>query len=135
MTYEELILKAKAVQNSEELLALAKENGVELTEESAAAYFEQLNKKGELTDDELGNVSGGGCHHNGALVVTPLGYCSEWTCGECGSGAEWREKDINGVMLPYCKTPEKHSGKFVFKAHCCNCKYYKYEDALCLCTR
>ena len=135
MTHEELILQAKAAKTSAELLALAKENGIELTEESAAAYFEQLNKMGELTDEELNNVSGGGCHHNGALVVTPLSICQDWICEECGNSFEWREKAINGVMLPYCKTPEKHSGKFVFQASCCNCKYYKYEDALCLCTK
>ena len=47
------------------LIALAKENGIELTEESAQAYFNQLNPKtGELADDELSdseldNVSGG----------------------------------------------------------------------------
>ena len=90
MTHEELILQAKAAKTSAELLALAKENGIELTEESAAAYFEQLNKMGELTDEELNNVSGGGCHHNGALVVTPLGFCPDWICDECGSGAKWR---------------------------------------------
>ena len=33
----ELIAKAKQAKNPEELLALAKENGVELTEESAKA--------------------------------------------------------------------------------------------------
>lgn len=135
MTHEELILTAKNAKNAEDILVLAKENGVELTEESATAYFEQLNKRGELTDDELDNVAGGGCYHNGALVVTPLSICNDWTCDECGSGVKWREKDISGVMLPYCKTPEKHSGKFVFQASCCNCKYYKYEDALCLCTK
>ena len=41
----ELIEKAKSAKTPEELLALAKENGVELTEESARAYFEQLNPK------------------------------------------------------------------------------------------
>lgn len=61
MTHEELILKAKEAKNAEELLALAKENGIEMTEESAQAYFEQLNKKGELADEELDNVSGGAC--------------------------------------------------------------------------
>ena len=35
----ELIEKAKSAKSPEELFALAKENGVELTEESAAAYF------------------------------------------------------------------------------------------------
>ena len=56
----ELIEKAKSAKTPEELLALAKENGVELTEESAAAYFDRLNPKtGELSDSELDNVSGG----------------------------------------------------------------------------
>ena len=67
---DELIAKAKQAKNPEELLALAKENGVELTEESAKAYFNQLNPKtGELADDELDNVAGGGCHNGGRLVV------------------------------------------------------------------
>ncbi len=61
----ELIAKAKHAKKPEELLALAKENGVELTEESAKAYFNQLNPKtGELADDELDNVAGGGCQKN-----------------------------------------------------------------------
>lgn len=45
MTYEELMVRAKAAKSAEELIALAKENDVEMTEESAKAYFEQLNKK------------------------------------------------------------------------------------------
>ena len=57
----ELIEKAKSAKTPEELMALAKENGMELTEESAKAYFEQLNSKtGELADEELNNVAGGG---------------------------------------------------------------------------
>ena len=56
----ELIEKAKSAKTPEELTAIAKENGVELTEESAASYFEQLSPKtGELSDSELDNVSGG----------------------------------------------------------------------------
>jgi len=58
----ELIEKAKAAKTAEELLALAKENEVEMTEESAAAYFAQLHPtSGEVSEDELDNVSGGGC--------------------------------------------------------------------------
>lgn len=56
----ELIARAKKAKSSEELMALAKENGEELTEESAKEYFERLNSKtGELSDSELDNVSGG----------------------------------------------------------------------------
>ena len=62
MMNEEMIAKAKEAKSVEELLALAKENGVELAEEDAKTYFEQLNaKKGELSDDELDAVAGGGC--------------------------------------------------------------------------
>ena len=57
---KELVAKAKEAKTPEELMALAKENGVELTEESAASYFDRLNPKtGELSDSELDNVSGG----------------------------------------------------------------------------
>ena len=74
----ELIAKAKHAKSPEELLALAKENGIELTEESAQAYFNQLNPKtGELADDELDNVAGGGCHNGGRLVVSVMHYCDE----------------------------------------------------------
>lgn len=68
----ELIEKAKSAKTAEELLALAKENSVELTAEEAAAYFAQLNPaSGELSDDELDSVSGGGCEtSSGHTIVT-----------------------------------------------------------------
>ena len=51
---KELLAKAKEMKTPEELMALAKENGVELTEESAAAYFDRLHPQtGELSDDEV----------------------------------------------------------------------------------
>ena len=57
---KDLLVKAKQAKNPEELMSLAKENGIELTAESAASYFERLNSKtGELSDSELDNVSGG----------------------------------------------------------------------------
>ncbi len=57
----EQIEKAKAAKSPEELLSFAKENGVDLTEEQADAYFEKLNSSGEVSDNELDNVSGGNC--------------------------------------------------------------------------
>ena len=56
---KELILKAKECKSAEEIMALAKENGYELTEEQAKEYFEKLNANGEIADDELDNVAGG----------------------------------------------------------------------------
>ena len=56
----ELIAKAKKTATVEELLALAKENQVEQSEEDAKMYFELRHPKtGELSDDELDNVAGG----------------------------------------------------------------------------
>ena len=59
---QELITKAKAAKSVEELLELAKASNVELSEEQAKEYFAKLNPtKGELSDDDLDDVSGGGC--------------------------------------------------------------------------
>lgn len=56
----EILEKAKKINNIEELLVLAKENNIELTAEQAKAYFAQLNQKNnEFTDEELSNVAGG----------------------------------------------------------------------------
>ena len=54
-----LIAKAKATKSAEELLTLAKANNVELTEDEAKTYFEQLNANGAVSDDELDGVAGG----------------------------------------------------------------------------
>ena len=57
---KELLAKAKEMKTPDELMSLAKENGIELTEESATSYFDRLNPKtGELSDGELDNISGG----------------------------------------------------------------------------
>ena len=56
---KELLEKAKAAKSAGELLALAKNEGIELTAEQAAKAFAELNKTGELSDEELDNVSGG----------------------------------------------------------------------------
>ena len=59
---QELITKAKAAKSVEDLLELAKASNVELSDEQAKEYFAKLNPtKGELSDDELDEVSGGGC--------------------------------------------------------------------------
>ena len=68
----EMIEKAKAARSAEELLALAKENNVEMTEDEAATYFAQLNpKSGELDDDDLDAVAGGACSNDGDSHICP----------------------------------------------------------------
>ena len=47
---KELSEKAKTAKTAEELLAMAKAENIELTEEEAAKAFEELNKTGEVSD-------------------------------------------------------------------------------------
>lgn len=58
---KELLEKARIANSAEELLAMAKAESVELTEEQAEKAFAEFNKTGELSDEELDNVTGGGC--------------------------------------------------------------------------
>ena len=56
---KELLEKAKTAKSAEELLEMAKTEKIEMTEEEAAKAFAELNKTGELSDEELDNVAGG----------------------------------------------------------------------------
>ena len=87
----EMIEKAKTVKSAEELIELAKASNVEMTADEAATYFEQLNpKSGELDDDDLDAVAGGGCggsdSDNPAVGVgDTVQITSGKTCSSCGS--------------------------------------------------
>ena len=126
--YEELIYKAKTAKSVQELFDLAKENGIEMTEESAKAYYDKMNQLGELADEELDNVSGGGCHHDGKLVVSALHYCDEWICHKCGKS---QHNTLHGHRCDRAESQEKSN----MVACCGSCKYCIYEDSLWLCVR
>ncbi len=113
----ELLEKAKKAKNPEELLSMAKENSVELTNDEAKTYFARLNpKEGELNDDDLDDVSGG-CNTTylyGTPVVTAFNTCEYYTAegsnhlitpngGSC-TGCAWSEYD--GFFLR-CHCPER----------------------------
>ncbi len=76
--------KVKAAASAEEVLALAKEAGEELSMEEAQEIYKQLHGTGELSDAELEAVAGGGAHLYGHLVVSGLYICSDWTCKKHG---------------------------------------------------
>ncbi len=118
----ELLEKAKQAKSPEELIALAKENGTEMTEESAKAYFDQLHKSGELADDELDNVAGGACHtKDGRMIVTVCDCCTAFTCKKCGG------RFFDTSYLPVCN----NCG---YAAICDHCKSCSYEKGLWLCN-
>lgn len=56
---KELLEKAKTAKSAEELQNMAKAENIELSADEAAKAFAELNKNGELTDEELDNVAGG----------------------------------------------------------------------------
>ena len=68
----ELIEKAKKAESVDALLALAKENGIDLTAEHAEKLFSEWHTTKELSDDELDSVAGG-CGR-------------DYTCPSCGVG-------------------------------------------------
>ena len=107
--HHELIQKAKSAKTCQELYSLAREMGMEVSEEEAKVYFEQLHKTGELAENELDNVAGGGCHYkDGRLVVTDFNSCRYYS-----------------VFGPYRDNPNAHT--------CAYCRYRVHEHGLCLC--
>ena len=91
----ELIAKAKTAASAEELIAIAAENGIEISEEKAKIYFAQINENGIVADDELDLVAGG-CgntvFYHGERVRLKIKRCKECnssiglymkTSGEC----------------------------------------------------
>ena len=61
----EMIQKAKGAKSAKELLELAKAEGIDITEDEARKYFEQINLP-DLDDELLDMVSGG------AIVNEPI---------------------------------------------------------------
>ena len=87
----EQLAKAKQAKSADELLVLAKESGIELTEMEAKKYCSILNTLGELHDDELENVAGG-CGEPEKPIYTAM------ICDNCGCNTFWRGNYVNGIM-------------------------------------
>lgn len=56
-----LFEQAKSAKSAEELMSIAKTAGVDMGEENAKQLFGRLHQSGELADEELDSVAGGGC--------------------------------------------------------------------------
>ena len=87
---KEQLEKAKQIKSPKELLAFAEENGIELTEENVKQGFAQLHKEGEVTDEELDNVSGGSCSDDfDTWWKVTKGDCSVMYCKNCDYETIW----------------------------------------------
>lgn len=89
---QEQLRKVRAARSPQELGELAQAEGVTLTPEEAQAHFAQLHPPvGELADDELDAVSGGGCGGGkGQDVPYPVGTIV---------GVIDEESDIPGALI------------------------------------
>lgn len=118
----EQIEMARTAKSPEELLYLAKESGVELSEEQANTYFEQLNKSGEMSDNELNNVSGGACGPPLPPNCVDANHsCDKWVCEHCG-----KPKDAVSRI--------HFHNTFPIYRHCDSCKYSSFDNPRYLCN-
>ncbi len=83
---EEVMKKIRAASTAEELLSLAKEENIELSQEEAEALLSNIKEaSSELDDSELDNVSGGACTttigSHKYKVVTSNHSCNRWDKG------------------------------------------------------
>ena len=95
---KEVLKAAKGTGSVEELQKLAKENGMELDAAQAEEMYARLHPvTQELSDDELDNVSGGGCEENARNCCPQCGSTeaktifsredgSQVECAVCGTG-------------------------------------------------
>ena len=65
---KEQIAKAMSCETVEELIALAKSDGIELTKEEAEAYLAEL-EDFELDSDVLQKVAGGGVYDTVSTII------------------------------------------------------------------
>ncbi len=113
----EQLAKAKQAKSEEELLTLARENGVVLAEEEAEKYFAELHKEGEISDEELDNVAGGFCENYERPASVQIGRAPDGAavCPQCMGGLSYgySQTDPNGdkfdpVSCYHCQLNFRH---------------------------
>ncbi len=70
---QELIEKARQAASPEEIMKLAEENDVYMVKEEAERIYDQLHASGEVADEELESVAGGGCSGSGGKTIVTSG--------------------------------------------------------------
>lgn len=93
----ELLAQARTMESSAALADFAKEHGLELTAEQADGLFARLHSAGELSDDELENVTGGGCGL--AWLHSPKFHTGDHVLDRNDSTCGTRKSDYRGAQL------------------------------------
>ena len=118
---EEQMKKFSEAKSVEEVIAFAKEDGIEASEEEIKKYYNATHiaargEEGELSDDELDNVAGGACYGSDGRLVVSCGYwCSNWTHYQCGGTLE----ELSGSNILLCSKCRRHRDGFLDSLGCC----------------
>lgn len=93
---KEQLRKISEAKSVEELVALAKAEGIEVSEEEIKEKYNKIHKEGILSDEELDNVAGGSlCGRPDRVDIVSYGG-GQAICPSCG-GTVTRWKDQVGV--------------------------------------
>ena len=125
--YEELLAKAKEAKDEKELYEMAKKEGIELTEESIKSLFKRLNSEGELSDDDLDSVSGGGCQtkFNNHVFTVVTSACNCFT-GKYIKIAD-DDRGLYGSRTRYDNEERRRMWKaFSSPGQCGHCAYLEF---------
>lgn len=106
---DKIIKKAKEATSVQNLMEMAQEEGIELSEAEAEQYYAFLHHEGELSDDELSMVAGGKSSNPDQPPKYKVGQkftiyfpVSRGTRhGEIKEIKPWRERDTNKLCYTY----------------------------------
>lgn len=120
---EELLRKAKEAESVDALLSLAKENKIELSKEKAEKIFPRLHNDGELGEDELSSVSGGGCSELSVPKYAIGHYVKRKGDLSGACDCKYNCWIVKGYNFDYI-------GRRKYELACANCgnQRYEYED-------
>ena len=118
----EQLQAARAAKSPEELISLAKEQGIDITAEQAANFLNP--PKGELSDEELENVAGGYCKDiAGREVVTLVTTCVHGL--KRIMAADWAGYEI---------VSKRTCGNYYNQSLGVHCGYLSYEKGIWYCN-
>ncbi len=130
----ELMMKAQQASSAEELLMLAKENNLSVTEEQAEEYFAKLQPAmGELYDDEIDAASGGGCgsgekETNYKKIHSTEPACIYYQCDRCKGGRDSHTATCR-IAINALDPDSSGLGRLFYNT-CYGCYYGDFGDSL-----
>ena len=118
---------------------LAKEADIQMSPQEAEETFALLNKKGELSDEELDNVAGGGCD----TTVDGKTYTVVSSGLDCFTGqyeANYKRNGVSEVVAGPLYAQDNYSLRFTWKdfaypGQCGMCRWLSFKAGTGYCSK